>query len=337
MNASSPRTRIGRTLIGSTMARRGMTAHLPVYFAISLIVAAVLDVVAATVSFVAQPDDNYGAALTIVSVFIRPGMLTLLLIAVLVFAFLRGRDADARASSEPRTTRRSRKTPAAVIAGWIAVAEGALLTVGVVMLTLGLAEASARYEGPDAAWLGPVILGFAALGVVITGVLVWLGILVLRNRLWARYALVAYCALAGLGVLVWPLLKREPLVGWGLAAIAVLLIWAELRERGRAGSFRNSWRGILLLVLNAHVIVIYVVTEVGTGDPDDAFALALFAFTLTGYFLIALLLAMWATNRDTNDLWAGLNASIVVLAPSVISLVGFIATAVEVLGHATAG
>lgn len=204
------------------------------------------------------------------------------------------------------------------------------------MIALRLTETSKHYAGPDAAWLGPLIFGFAALGVVITAVPVWLGILVLRNRTWARYTLIAYCAVAGVGMLLWPLLTREPLIGLGLVAVAALLIWAELRERGRTGSFRDSWRGILLLVLNAHVVVIYVTAELGTGDPDDAFALALIALTLTGYFVIALLLAMWAVNRDENDLWAGLNASIVVLAPTVFSLVGFVATMAETLGYLTA-
>lgn len=138
------------------MASRGTTAHLPAYFAISLVIAAVLDVVGAFISFVAHPDDNYGAAITIVSVFIRPGMLTLLLIAVLVFAFLRGRVADDRASAEPATARRSRRTSAAVIAGWIAAVEGALFAVGAIVITLRLAETSKHYDGPDAAWLGLV-------------------------------------------------------------------------------------------------------------------------------------------------------------------------------------
>lgn len=311
-----------------------MTAHLPVYFAISLLVATVLDFVAAVVSFSAHPDDNVGAAIKIVSAFIRPGMMTLLLIGVLVFALLRGHTLDERAQETYGQARRSRRTPAATIAAWIAIIGPSILIVVAIFLGMDIAEGAKHFPDPERPadqTIDLIIAGLVAIGIVLLAIPAVFGVLVLRQRTWARYGLIAYCAVAGVGIALWPLLQMEPLITYATIAVAALLIWAELRERTRMGSFRNCWRGLLLLFVDIHVVIIYVIAAIGTND-DSAFAgLAIINLSMTISLLIALLLAMWAANKDENDFFSGLNAGLVVATPLLASVVGFAAALIEVL------
>ncbi|MEA5154447.1 hypothetical protein [Raineyella sp.] len=296
-----------------------------------------IDVIAALTSFVAQPEDNYGAAFTLVSVFIRPGTLTVLLIVVLMLAWCWGDSADERARATSPTLRTSRKTPAATIAGWLAVVGGGLMAVLAVWLGALLmidGRNWARQGGPE----GLALITLLVLGLILAELLlvllpVWLGVLVLRQRTRARYALIVYGVLAFVGIQFWPLLDREPLIGWVTAAIPALLIWAELRERGLAGSVRGCWRGVVLLVIDIPLTVIFAIAEVGTGRAEDALALALVTLSFTCTYVIMLWLAMWAVSRDDNALWAGLNASLVVAAPLLLSLLGLGATLIEVFAQ----
>lgn len=98
--------------------------------------------------------------------------------------------------------------------------------------------------------LGLIAGAVVLVGLLVVAVPVWLGVCVLRGRTWARYALIAVSLLMWLGVRSWPLVQNFELLEPTLILIPVLLVWAELRERGKTGSFRGSWRGVIQIPVN---------------------------------------------------------------------------------------
>lgn len=230
--------------------------------------------------------------------------------------------------------RRSRRTPAATVAAWIAIVGPSILIVVAIFLGMDVAEAAKHYPGPDRPadqTINLIITGLVAIGIVLLAIPVVFGVLVLRQRTWAGYGLVAYCAVAGVGIALWPLLQMEPLIAYATIAVAALLIWAELRERTRMGSFRNRWRGFLLLFVDIQVVIIYVIAAIGTNDESAVAGLAIINLSMTVSLLIPLLLAMRAANKDENDFFAGLNAGLVIAAPLLTSVVSFAAALIEAL------
>lgn len=309
-------------------AGRGRTAHLPLYFAGSLLLATVLDIIGAIISLAAQPDDNVGAAATIVSAFMRPGMMAVVLIGVLVFAWLRADVLDERAASSGYEPLRGSRTPAATVAAILAIVGGVLVAILTVNLAVMLSAEAKQYpsEGqPSDAIVDLTLGGFAFAIVLILAIPVWLGIQVLRRRRWARYALIAFVTLAEVGVLMVPFLRNETMYSFVLVGIAALLIWAELRERSSLGSFRDSWRGIVQLAINLPFVISYVmIGMLADQDSEAGILVVLVSLGMTIYLVGALLFAMRALNRDVNDFWAGLNAIVVVSAPALYSLIGLI-------------
>lgn len=311
---------------------KGLTARLPVYFAVSLLIAAVFDVIAAFVSFSTDPDD-VGAAFQIATAFLRPGAMTVAIVAVLVIAFVVGARSDARVLHTVPSQQRGRNTPALFIAGWVAVTGGVIMAVLAIGMGVMLWTAAQEYPGadrPSDAVIALIAIGITAGGVLLACIPVWLGALVLRRRRWARYALIAYCAVAGVLIAVWPLLRIEPLIAYGTVAIAVLLVWVELRERGLTGSFRSCWRGFSLLIFNLGVLAVYAMAGMSVGGGETSGGLVVVSLSITVYYLVALVLAMWAVKKDGNELWAGLDAAIVVAAPVLISISGLVTAVVNI-------
>lgn len=321
----------------SVVSFRGGTSSIPAWFAGSLIAASIVDLLAAVVSLYAQPDGNVGAAATIASVFIRPGVFFVLMAVVLAVATVVGWSADDRALASGAGLGSSRRTPAATIAGWVSTVGGVGLAGYLLFFVYLLWSAALEFpagERPGDVAIHAMAVGVGVVVLAIAAVPVWLGIQVLRHRSWARLALIAFCVLAKAGEYAIPVLKEIPLFGVAVVVVPVLLLWAELRDRGVAGSFRDCARGLTLFLFNVALLFIYLqVTTVGDGVPEIAPAALILNVGLPVYYVVAVLLAMWAANRDANELWSGLNAVVVIGSPLLISLAGLLTTiATDVMG-----
>lgn len=69
----------------------------------------------------------------------------------------------------------------------------------------------------------------------------------------------------------------------------------------------------------------------GANDEFQGLMGLLFGYVLTGYYVVALLLAFWAANNDETSRWARVNITVVVLAPVLIAAVGFVADGIAVV------
>lgn len=314
----------------SRVGARGVTAFLPVWFAGVLIASSVVEVITAIVSMSVNPDDA-GAALRIASVVIRPGVGLVGLVIGLGVAVLIGWSSDERAlSSSDRLE--LRRTPAATIAGWVSTLGGVgMLAFFSYVIWLLWQEALAFPVGerPSDGVIALMAAAAFLVAAIVSLLPTVLGVLVLRHRTWARYAAIVYFALAFVGVQTLPVLEIVPLLGTVSLVVPVLLVWAELRERGFTGSFRDCWRGLPLFVLNLGALATYMWIAVGTDDPDAQGGFAVLSIGMTVYYVFALLLAMWAANKDENELWSGLNAALVVWSQLLIAFVGLVATVVK--------
>lgn len=318
------------------LAGRGRTAHLPLYFAVSLLAATVLDVIGGVFSLAADPED-VGAVATIISAFAKPGVATFVLVGILLFAYLRGGVLDDRAQRERPTPLRARSAATATWAAIIAIVGG----VGLATLAIGLGiplaadlKAHPSPGQPNDITIDLMVAGFVGAFVLFAAVPVWLGIVVLRRRRWARYALIGFCVLTGMLLFAVPALQQIPFFSGAIVVIGLLLIWAELRERTDIGSFRDSWRGVVALACNVPTVMAMVVVQLVAPTAEGAaFAVVFLAIGFILYLVLALLFAMRALNKDVNDFCASLNAMVVVFAPVVVSLVVLVATISSTLGN----
>lgn len=320
--------------------RRGRTSHVPLRFALVMLAVAILDIVNAIIGMKLSTETGTGqeaSAVAFIAAVMKPGMAALAMVVALVFAkaWAQGSDIDAQFET-PRPRLIGKASKAGTIGGTFAIVIGlatALIVWPDVQMLFAQNPAGMQHEAELMAtgrFLPlPMRLSIVLIAVILS---LWLGIQVLRKRIWARYALMGF----GLSYLVFMtfgttsvestitmLLLTPPLLM--SFSLPVLMIWAEIRDRGRGGTLGDSWRGLALLVLNAGVLISYVAMEFReTPDMASAGGLAIAGFVLPWQSLVMLVLAMWAINNDRNEAWAGINATVVVLTPLIVSLVAFV-------------
>lgn len=317
-------------------ARRGKTRKLPFYLAGSMALAALIDLVSAFASMAAQPEENSSAALTILMAFTRPGLMSVAVVIILLAARFGAEASDERAEREfvNGTPVSLKHSPAAKIAAWITIVGGTLSACLVIWACFVVNQTALSYPGadrPSDLVIHLLTFGLGAVALVLVITPVWFGIMVLKKRNWASYALLIYCALAGITIYAVPVLRNMPLLLPGLIVVALLLLWSRLRGSGRAGSLRHCWRGLVLLIGNVYFLGAFAAIDLFADDDDAAIVLLAYGVIIVPYYVISLLLAMWAVNRDQNDFWAGLNATVIVFAPLVLAVLGLVQSLLAVL------
>lgn len=320
--------------------RRGRTSHLLLSFALVMLAVAVLDVINAVIGMKLSDASGTGqeaSAVVFIAAIMKPGMAALAMVVALVVAKVWADRSDIDAQLEaPRPRLIGQASRAGTIGGSFAIVIG-LATVLILwpdVQTLIAPNATDVQHEAELMATGrflplPMRLSIVLIAVVLS---LWLGIQVLRKRIWARYALMVFGILylvfmtfgttAVESIFTMMLLTPPLLMSFSLP---VLMIWAVISDRGRGGNIGDSWRGLVLLVLNMGVLVSYVAMEFRDApDMASAAGLAIAGFALPWQSLVMLVLAIWAINNDRNDAWAGINATLVVITPLVISLVALL-------------
>lgn len=321
------------------VGRRGRTSHLPLYLGFVLLAVALLDVVNAVLGGILSNATGAGeeaSAIAFIASIMRPGMAFLVMIIALSLARRWAKRADAEARIwAPRPSVVGQRSAAGTIGGTLAIAIGLFTALAIwpdVKLLFEQTPDEMQYQAEmvQSGRFLPLPIRLLIVGGAL-GLSVWLGIQVLRRRIWARYALIgfgiSYVAFAALGTTASD--SQNTLLMLGLPifmswSLPVFMIWAEISERGRGGFLAQRWRGLLMLAVNAITLISYVMLEVhDTPDMITAGSAALAGLVLPWNSLVMMVLAMWAINNDRNESWAGLNATVVVLTPLIVSLVAF--------------
>ncbi|UTT39335.1 hypothetical protein NMP99_15170 [Glutamicibacter mishrai] len=321
------------------VGRRGHTSHLPLIFAFVIMAVAFFDIVNAILAGILSSKTGEGeeaSATAFIASIMRPGAAALVMFSVLFFVWKWAKRADFEArTTAPRPPLVGVVSSAGTVGGIVALVIG-LFTVlaiwpdlqAVFVQNPQVAQYQAELDQSGRLFPLPIRLLIAASAI---GLSLWLGIQVLRRRIWARYALIgfgiSYMVFMALGTTA--AVSQTTLLMLGLPivmswSLPVSMIWAEISERGREGFLADSWRGLLMLAVNLMTLISYVMLEFrDTPHMATAGANAFIGMMIPWNSLIMMVLAMWAINNDRNESWAGLNASVAVLTPLIASLVAF--------------
>lgn len=242
-------------------------------------------------------------------------------IAAFLLAFFIGRSIDDRPREPREHGYRGTSSPAATVAGVLAIVGGAyaalMATTNLLPWTQAIAESDA--PGRPAEWLvSLIVLGLLVPSYLLAVTPLVLGVLILRRVMWARYVLVVFFALVGAGLVAWTIgpeasmvsndwrhrssaadptatdvanaflavpvsmLQSDlPLYAIGMCLVTGAILWAALRERGSVGSLRECWRALLAIAVHVPFLAAVIFVQV-----YDMARPALGIGELLGYFAL---------------------------------------------------
>lgn len=326
-------------------------ARLPIFVIAAAVLATILDAIGFIVVMAVSEESaseqlaTPGPALGFMSRALgRVGPSFTIGVVAFVVAFLIARRIDD--SPGPRWGREQRRTssPAAFIAGVLAIIGGgyAVLSVSVNVLPWTQAIAESDAPGRPAEWVvSLIIVGLTVPSYILAAIPLVLGLLVVRRVMWARYALLIFFVLLAAGLIAWTV---------GPEANIANTEWPDRRQASEpsASDVVNGFIAVPVAILKndlpffATGMILAAVVFLQMYDmiqPQEEIGeiLGLAAFGQSIGIVVMMFVALWALAKDENPFWARLNAWLVVCAPLVISGLGLIASIFQAASLALAG